>query len=224
MADVAIIVPVLRRPHRPALVAEDLFLSMRKLDYELLFVASPGDKEEIEALEKAGLKYVVTERALKRGDYPAKINLGYRSTTAEWIFTGADDLHFHPGWFEEAMKFDRPGIDVIGTNDLGNVRVMNGSHSTHSLFRRPYARERGTVTEVNCIYHWAYWHEGCDDEAVQTAMYRGVYAFAEKSHVEHMHPNWGKAPTDELYESHKSSRLHAGRALYTRRKHLWGKR
>jgi len=221
MAEVAIIIPVLRRPHRVEPMMRDVAAAMT-CDYELLFVATPGDKLEIAALERAGANFILTPRVFLRGDYPVKINLGYRTTTAPWILTGADDLHFHPGWFEEAMKvYQETGALWIGTNDLSGREIYGEPHATHSLVHRNYARDQGTVTEKDAIYSVAYWHEFVDDEACATARHRGVYAWAENSIVEHMHPHWGKAPSDELYEKNKAARIHQGRIVYNRRKRLW---
>jgi hypothetical protein len=55
---------------------------------------------------------------------------------------------------------------------------------------------------------------------VQTAIYRNAWAFAFDSHVEHLHPAWGKAPSDEMYER-QAVRMRAGRRVFNRRRRLW---
>lgn len=218
--DVAIIIPVLGRPHQVRRVIADVAAGCVGVRYRLLFVASPDDDDELAELEAAGADYVCTKTRIWRGDYPAKINLGLAVTDAPWIFTGADDLHFHPGWWAAAMAHDDMIVGVIGTNDLGNARVLAGKHATHSLVRRSYCYDFGTVTETGVVYHPGYWHEFCDDELAQTAQARGMWAFARDSIVEHLHPHWGKGETDELYEGNEI-RLTQGRLVYNKRRTRW---
>ena len=125
-----------------------------------------------------------------------------------------------PGWLSAALARLAPGIGVVGTNDLGSPRVMAGEHATHSLVTRSYADEFGTIDEPGKVLHEGYVHEFVDDELVATARFRSAWAFAVDSHVEHLHPCWGKAPMDRLYAG-QSERIRAGRKLYDRRRHLW---
>jgi glycosyltransferase involved in cell wall biosynthesis len=219
MSDVAIIVPVLRRPHRVDPLLESIEATT-PAPHRVVFVCTPDDVDEIAAVRAAGADRIEMDRSWEhRGDYARKINVGYLATDEPLIFTAADDLCFYPGWFERARARLGPGIGVVGTNDLGNPRVMAGYHSTHSLVSRAYADE-GTIDERRKIYHEGYPHEFCDDEMVQTAMARGAWAFAADSFVEHLHPHWGKAPTDDIYDG-SAVRLDAGRRLYRRRKVRW---
>lgn len=152
------------------------------------------------------------------GDYASKINAGYRASTEPWLFTGADDLHFHAGWLVNALRC-RPS-QVIGTNDLGNERVISGRHSTHTLVARTYADNYGTVDERNKVLHEGYPHEFVDDELVATAKWRGVWAFAADAVVEHLHPDYGKAPYDEMYRA-QGERMAVGRKTFRKRQRLW---
>jgi hypothetical protein len=113
-------------------------------------------------------------------------------------------------------------VGVVGTNDLGNARVMAGEHSTHSLVRRSYIDEQGTIDEQGKVLCEAYWHEYVDDEFVKTSMARHAWAFAEDSHVEHLHPGWGKAPMDALYEMQRMRMKH-GRRVFWRREQMWSR-
>ena len=156
------------------------------------------------------------------GDYARKVNLCVSQVFTEWLFTGADDLKFHPNWFENAMKVRTEDKFVIGTQDLGNPRVLRGIHSTHSLVHTEYAREYGLTVDntPGVVLCQGYWHEYVDDELVGVAKKRGIYAFANDSIVEHMHPHWGKAENDSSYTA-QDSRLAYSRPLYTRRKGMW---
>lgn len=185
----------------------------------ILFGCSPGDVEVIGKLKSLGLDLFVVDGP-GRGDYARKINTGYRLTDEPLIFTGACDLRFHAGWWEAATAMLADGIGVVGTNDLGSRRVMAGNHATHSLVTRSYVDEFGTIDQRGLVMHEGYLHEFVDDEFVQTAKHRDAWAFAFDSHVEHLHPAWGKADTDSLYDQ-TPFRMRMGRKLYRQREHLW---
>lgn len=208
------LVPVLRRPHRVAPL-------LATLDgHRVLFIASPGDHAEHRALDAAGADYLILDRPPCPGDYARKIQAGFEATTEPLVFLAADDLAFHPDWFEQATKHLEPGVGVVGTNDLCNRRVMRGEHATHSLVTRTYVLEYGTIDQPGQVLHDGYPHEYVDDELVGTAKHRGAWAFAADSIVEHLHPMAGKAPMDDLYRQ-QAARMKAGRRLYERRRPMW---
>lgn len=209
----ALIVPVLRRPHNVApLVASIAYATPPP--FSILFVCDPGDRPEQDAIADAGYPMISPG-----GNYAAKINAGIVATTEPLIFTGADDLRFHPGWLEAAIAKLEPGVGVVGTNDLCNARTFDGTHSTHSLVTREYA-QLGTIDELGKLLHEGYPHEFVDDEMIATAKHRGMYAHALDSVVEHLHPQVGKAPMDALYAA-QVSRMRVGRRIYRRRQQLW---
>jgi hypothetical protein len=217
VADVVILVPVLTRPQNVGPLVDSV---AETCDARLLFIASPERHTEFEAIEAAGAEYLVTPFGPKHGDYARKINWGITQTDEAFIFMGADDLRFHEGWLERALLF-AGDFAVVGTNDLGNAMVMAGDHSTHSLVDRGYVEEMGTADEPGKALHEGYWHEFVDDEFVRTAMSRGEFVSCRDSIVEHMHPHWGKAPSDAIYDV-SARRLRRGRRLYRERAHLWG--
>lgn len=222
MSDLAILVPVLGRPHRVTQLLDAV--ERATPDCRVLFLADVGDSAEIDAIK-------AEQRSLRRpfsvdladcpdgSNYAAKINRGVRLTTEPYVFTGADDLDFKPGWFEAALAAIQPGIGLIGTQDLCNARVIAGEHATHFLVTREYA-------ELPCIdgspgpLCEEYPHEFVDDELIGTARKRSAYAFAADSIVEHLHPDVGKAPSDPLYAAQRD-RMRRGRPIFNRRKPLW---
>lgn len=217
MSEVVIVIPVLARPQN----AERVLRSIEDATPEphsVLFVATKGDREEIRELQRLGADYLAIP-SNEVGDYAVKVNAGYRLTGEPLIFTGADDLTFHPGWFAAAKAKLTPNIGVVGTNDLGNPRVKQGKHSTHSLFRREYA-DLGTIDEPRKIYHEGYPHVFCDDEAIETAQARRAFAFAKDSVVEHQHPHWRKGEHDAVYKMAEDS-VTPGRVLFRQRRPLW---
>jgi glycosyltransferase involved in cell wall biosynthesis len=213
----AIIVPVLDRPHR----VEPLLASITAATPEphrVLFVADEDDDAELAALKAAKADVLTVGAGVS---YAAKINAGYHATTEPVFFMAADDLAFRADWYSRAASYFSDGIHVVGTNDLCNPRVMCGQHSTHTLVKRSYIEGRsGVVDEPNAVLHEGYAHDWVDDEFVQTAMARGVYAHAFDSLVEHLHPLVEKADDDDTY---RRGRAHSqqGRRLFRQRRRLW---
>lgn len=216
MTDCVVLIPMLRRTHRVVPVLESIRSTS---DARVLFICSPNDSEVKAAIDKAGAERIEVDGP-HPGDYARKINAGYRHTTEPLLFTAADDLLFHPGWLEAAKAQLTEGIGVVGTNDMGSPRVINGEHSTHSLVTREYADRFGIIDAAGQVLFEGYPHEYVDDELIQTARSRGAFAFAADSRVEHLHPSWGKAPMDAMY-SQQRRRMNAGRLVFNQRRHLW---
>jgi glycosyltransferase involved in cell wall biosynthesis len=194
--DVVIIVPVLDRPHRVAPLLDSIEGATRQA--RVLFVVNDSDHAERDAISQAGAEALVLPD--RQVSYPAKVNAAYEATTEPWLFCAADDIDFHGGWLEAAAEHDRPDVSVIGTNDLGNGRVVAGEHSTHTFVRRSYADAPGaTFDEAGTVLFEGYRHWFCDDELVFCAQQRGVWAHAGDSIVEHLHPYHGKAERDQTY-------------------------
>lgn len=219
MAGVLILVPVLGRPHRVAPLLESLGAATPE-PHRVLFIGSPGDHAEHDAVRAAGADLLVIDRPPTAGDYARKVNAGYRATDEPLLFLGADDLHFHLGWLTAATAALAPGIGVVGTNDLGSPRVVAGEHATHSLVTRAYADQHGTIDRPGQVLHEGYCHNFVDDELVATARRRHAWAFAVDAHVEHLHPSWGKAPHDATYARGRA-RFAADRRTYRQREALW---
>lgn len=210
---------MLGRPHRVAPLIESIEAAT-PCAHRILFVATEGDDAVIDAVNVCGAECeVITPN--DRGDYAKKINHGYRVTDEPFLFLGADDLHFHPGWFESAVAhFDDPVVGVVGTLDMANSRVTAGKHATHSLVSRVYVDRFGTIDVRGRVLCEMYVHEYVDDEFVQTALKRRAFRFEPNSVVEHLHPMVGKAPMDPLYAASKN-RMRADRGLFARRRRLW---
>jgi glycosyltransferase involved in cell wall biosynthesis len=212
VAELVIIVPVLRRPQN----VRPLLASIRQTTpgARVLFVCDPDDDAEQRAIEAEGAEMLIVD-----GNYAKKINRAVEETSEPLLFLGADDLRFHPGWLEAAKARLTEGIGVVGTNDMCSDRVMAGEHSTHSLVTRDYA-ELGTIDDPTRLLHEGYKHEFVDDEFVETAVRRNAFAHAADSLVEHLHPVAGKAAIDELYAKAFRRELR-GRLTYMRRRRLW---
>lgn len=212
-----IIIPVLARPHRVAPLLADIRAATPE-PHRVLFVADVDDEPELAALEAAGAEYIAVDQPR---NYAAKINAAYRASTESVLLMAADDIHFHPGWLPAALAQLSDEIQVVGTNDLGNARVMKGEHSTHTLFTRHYIEtESGVLDTPGTVLFEGYPHDYCDDEFIGTARARGRFAAALNSHVEHLHYAWGKGETDEVYEKARKN-VSVGRKLHIARRNMW---
>lgn len=210
-----LLIPVLGRPQN----AQPLVDSIREnteANHRITFLVSVEDQEEILAVYATGQPYI----RCPDPRYAPKINLGVKLTKGEFVFLGADDLRFHPGWDVAALAaFEQTSRPVIGTNDLGNATVMAGKHATHSLVHRSYV-EQGTADEPGVLLHEGYQHNWVDTEFIGTAQKRGAFIFAADSHVEHLHPFWQKGDDDVIYEKGRQS-YRVDRRLYQKRRRFW---
>jgi len=165
-------------------------------------VAAPGEDEAAQAWKAAGAVILDCDGT----SFAQRINAGYRQTTEPWVFITGDDVTFHPGWLDHAQTVAGGKYDVIGTNDLGNPRVMAGEHATHLLIRRSYVDAHGASWDgPGLVCHEGYRHWYVDDEIVLSAKQRGTWAMAMGSIVEHHHPMWGKAEDDDVYRRGQAS-------------------
>ena len=221
MSSVLVAVPVWKRPQRAGPLSASLRASQGRIPLTLVFLVSGDDQGEIRAVKATGERYEIMPFARGPGDYARKINHALTLGDDDWIFTGADDLDFHFGWADHAINLgERTGKRVLGTNDLGNPAVKRGTHSTHSLVHRSYANDLGTIDQPGLIYHEGYHHNWCDVELIDTARSRNEFQFVARSHVEHLHPHWGKAPDDRTYQA-GLEHFRDDRLLYQRRRQLW---
>jgi hypothetical protein len=199
---VAVIVPVMRRPQN----AEPFMASLRASTglATVYAVADPDDEETAKAWAAAGATVLTSWSG---PSFAQKINVGYRSPGDDdapepWLFVTGDDVRFRPGWLDHAQHVGATfNASVIGTNDLGNSRVLAGEHATHMLIRRSYIDEQGASWDgPGVVCHEGYRHWYVDDEIVTAAKQRGVWQMALGSIVEHLHPLFGKGAQDPVYE------------------------
>jgi hypothetical protein len=181
---VAIFIPTFGRSQRVEELVEDVRAATTAA-YRLYFIVEKHDPDTIEAVGRVGAGMI-----LNPGEptYASCINSAYAQTEEPFFFTGADDVHFHPGWLTAALKsMSDSKIGIVGTVDpLRDAR----DHSTHSLVRRKYIEERsGCLDRPNTVLY-PYWHGWTDHEFLGIAKTRGAYHYCEESLVEHHHPGW----------------------------------
>lgn len=231
MNELVVLVPVLGRPANAAPLVES-FLEARTVPSYLLFICSPpyldGDQcdavQGLKAAHPADVRAAIMEGVPPGpGDFARKINAAYRATREPFLFQGADDLTFCPGWDAAALAVaNTTGAGVVGTNDHGNPTVMRGHHSTHTLIRRSYVEEvGGSLDGPGFVFHEGYGHQWVDTELVELAKSRGEWAFAADSAVCHEHPFWDRTvPDDATYRKGQAS-ASADRRLYLERSAQW---
>lgn len=216
---IAVIVPVLGRPHRVHPLIESLRDTVSEDRVRLYFVAQRSDVAEVEAIQSTGQNLILV--ADDEQSWAKKINRGYQETAEPWLLLGADDIRFDPNWLlsiEDLLK-THPG--VIGTNDLGNPGTISGTHSTHPIVRRKYADVCGTIDARRKVVHDGYRHCFPDTELVATARRRGLYVHSRDCVIEHMHPAWGKGKSDPTYELGQST-FHVDQQLFLQRQAKFG--
>jgi hypothetical protein len=200
--EAAVVVPVLGRPEHAA----PFMASLRATTGLATCYAVCDDEDDLarKAWDAAGatiINGIADPESDRPGTFAEKVNLGYGKTGEPWLFLVGSDVRFHPGWLDHAQAMAGDRYHVVGTNDLGNPRVTSGEHATHLLVRRSYVDEQGASWDgPGILAHESYRHWFVDDELVAVAKQRGVWAMALGSVVEHLHPAWGKAPMDEVYE------------------------
>jgi hypothetical protein len=223
MADIAIIIPVLNRPHRASLVCESIFANT-EVEVELYFVCSPGDHAEYDACASTGEEIILVTWEAGPGDFAKKQNLAYTYTTAPYILLGADDLDFEIGWDIRALAVaERTRAGVIGTNDDANPLVKKGRHATHPIVARDYIDTVGGTWHdgPGIVYHEGYGHQYVDTELCGAAIERGEWAFAHTSVVRHLHPMYphrgiGRTPMDDTYRKALGD-AHADKMIFVER-------
>ena len=211
MSEVAILVPVLDRPHRIEPLLQSI-AEATEVPYRVLFAAS--DQPSIDEIRRLGGNVIIDEGG-DEGSYAKRINRLYQETTEPYILLGADDLSFRPGWFPAARRAVDQLDGVVAINDLHNPAGV------HFLLTRNYIETMGgCVNEPGVILHDGYRHAYCDDELRATATARGRFGYAHESIIEHLHPGAGKSQTDHVYQIGAAS-MQQGRAVFMSRSHLW---
>lgn len=238
MIRVLVLVPVLGRPERAEMLAASLlgsYVVRRPLvALNALFLVSPDDHDQREAVNAVRGRYPGEIDGLdvewdsdEGGDYARKINAGWqvaRSTMdADFVFLGADDLDFQPGWIQQALSVQLDtGACVVGVNDLGAGGTQRGTAATHSLVSVEYTCGLIDDPDPGLLLNPAYDHNFVDNEFVGTALHRRVFAHAPHSHVEHLHPIHRKNEIDETYL--KGQRQFAeDRDLHRDRRVMWAR-
>lgn len=217
--DVAIIVPTLGRPDSLA----PLVTNLREVTppvYRLCFVVDPDDHASHSAL--AGLPDAAEVLVLESGGtYPVKINAGARATDEPLLVPTADDVVFHPGWYEAALPHFERQTRVVGTSDR-TPATAKGTHATMPILTRAYMEDPGAAHgEKGVVFHEGYHHNFVETELWQLACHREVAVFEPASVIEHLHPAWGTAKVDDTYRRGSLVKWDRDRSLFEQRLGQW---
>lgn len=217
-----ILIPVLGRPQN----AQPLVDSIRATtttEHTIRFFCNRDDDDQITACHATGADVYTVGWNAGPADFAKKINLGVLRSKADWVFMGADDLTFEPGWDTHALASAGDLFHVVATNDLANANVRKGQFGTHCLIRRRYVTEQGGTGEnqEGVTLHEGYDHNFVDRELCHVAESLGVFVFARHSRVKHRHPLWRTAPHDKTYRK-ALKKFREDQRLFLTRAHLWG--
>lgn len=218
---VRVVLPVLNRPHRALLVYSSVMASQGEIPLRPVFVLSFNDRTQLDAVRQTGSDFIQLYEGRRPGDYARKINTAAALTKEPWIFTAADDVHFHPGWADHAVAFAKhKRLRAIGVNDLGRWSSRHRvPPAPHFLVARSYF-ELGTADQPNEIFHTGYDHTYVDTEFMWTASARKEYGYCADAIVEHLHPVWRKGKRDPIYAI-GSAKTSTDLRLFRQREPLW---
>lgn len=215
----AVIVPVLRRPWRAEPFMQSFKEACSTYSAHVYAVADQEDTATVEAWKAAGATVLISDRGSR---YSQKVNVGYEYTEEPWLFFVGDDVRFERHWLSKALETAGKTYQVVSTND--GARSDLDKLAVHPLMRRSYIKNVGASFDgPGIVAHEGYRHWCPDLEWSYAALHRNVFAYAPDSVVEHLHPLWKKAETDEVYElGQKYAQL--DRRLYANRERTYRSR
>jgi hypothetical protein len=215
-----VLVPVLARPANAQPLVDSLAAS--GADAKITFVCTVNDDDQIYACEATGANVLIFGWIAGPGDFARKINYGFAHTESEFVFMGADDITFAPGWDAHALRMMRGRTGVVATNDKANRQVMRGEFGTHCLISRAYIDEHGGTFDSipGVVLHEGYDHNFVDRELCDVARSRRAFAYAGTSIVRHRHPLWKTAAWDPTYRK-ALARFSEDQRLYMARASVW---
>lgn len=208
-----ILIPTFRRANRLPRVIENARACSPGCG--VIIIGEASDPDTRAAALATGAKYCDNQGP---ASYAGAINTGAAHSEADWIFTGADDLEFTPGWFARcAQSMQDIAVDVIGTNDGDWPATATGASASHMLVRRQYIDQRGGAADAvrGQVLHDGYGHYCVEQELVFTAQARGRYAHCADAMVLH------KPERTDAKAAQNEARRAKDRALYDSRKPLW---
>ena len=215
---IAVLVPTFGRADRLARVAANI-AENTETEHRVVFAVEAEDVASIAAAAELDVDVVVNEG---RPNYSGAITTAYRETPAEYVFAGADDLNFQPGWDTAALALMDGWVQVVGTNDLLNPYVTAGLHATHYLVDRRYLDDVGGVVDQGpgSFLFDGYDHQYTDTEFIATAKMRSRFRPCLESVVEHINA-WSPKGTVDATAHKTQVTAAADSALYDSRRDLW---
>jgi len=211
VSSVAVIVPVMRRPH----CVRPLIRSYKDSDAvgDLYFIVDCNDKAERQAIAQEGGTEIVNHGELQT--FARKCNIGYERTHEPWLLFIGDDVYFHKGWQQEALKNSSKAN--ISTNDMLTEEVQSGSHCVHPIVKRSFIDQVGLSFDgPGTVCHEGYNHMFVDNEWTHIAKREQQFRYEPNAIIEHMHYTKYQEDKDEVSE--------LGLSSYRLDRELWFKR
>jgi hypothetical protein len=209
MSEVAILVPVLGRPHRVEPFLRDLEDATEPGSYRLVFACS--DQPTVDELDRLGCEYLRDDGA----SWGVRINRLFDATSEPYVFAAADDIAPFPGWLPALMKEMKKVDGVVVPADL-----LNPAGTLALISRRYILEESGCIDTPGVVICPEYTHNYSDRELFETAKARGRHRYVAAAIVEHLHPQSGKSAMDGTYLLGYQSEAR-DHALFDSRRHLW---
>jgi hypothetical protein len=218
--NVAILIPTLGRAEVLAPLLENIRATTPVGKYRAEFILDWNDMASDRAL--AQLKWAEDFCCeFCDGTYPEKTNEGYQGSEGDLILPTADDVVFHDGWYEAALKHFEAGAQVVGTNDL-TPATRDGRMATMPIVRRSYIEDPGAAWgETETVFHEGLHHNFVDRELWELACHRGVAVFERESVIEHRHHGWQTREVDDTDRKGNMQGWDADKALFEERKAQW---
>ena len=210
MYPLAILMPTLWRSHKLGDLIDNINEATWELPHKIYFMCPSDDQDTIDLLTERGETFWID--GPDDMGYATRINKMYKLTTEPWIFTGSDDIYFHPDWLTNALRYR--AYAVVSPED-GNNRW-----GTNFLINRTYIEEQSGCMDIPDVVFYPYGHFFCDTELREVATKRGVFINAPHSQVEHRHWSNGWTDNDIVYDL-GLSRFDEDQRVYTSREHLW---
>ena len=210
--NISVVIPSVGRTEKLLRCIEQLYSVTD--DFECVVVVEDEDKQTTDAMREAQKEYsglVVVNNATRRGCVYCW-NLGAQHASGDAFIPCADDVLFHAGWKDSALK---------ALNGYGLVGLNNGSGRTHKYFDDFYLATRDYCVDyqggVLCCPHYKY--ICTDKEACLVAQRNNKYIYAEDAVIEHMHWIFKKSELDDTYDLRtKDGGTRNDEKIYTARK------
>lgn len=217
---ISIIFPTCNRFKYATQAIRGLYETTKHLNIELILVVD-GDKKTADELENYlsdkktdKWNYIIDYSTTRRGAIESW-NYGLSLSTGEILFPSADDSIYYENWLDNALEFHEEFLDGHGMVAL-NDKIWNGNVlGTTLLYDRDFCIKYLGGVCAYPVYNYFY----IDNELNERAKLAGKYVWCPEAIVEHIHPDVGKRPRDELdMERNQNNYNFLDKQIFERRK------
>lgn len=197
----AVLIPSYRRADKLTTCLSSLSKSLSDNERDLVDIFVGLDKHDANSEDVAITRGAMVEWIASNGSgsVPVWNELLRRHPDYQYYVAAADDLVFYPGWLGKSLgAMNVLGYGLVGFNDMNR----DGSElATH------WIADRDFLIKYNGGVIYAPWYKSqwCDPELNEIAKRAGRFTWCEDALVEHIHPNYGKSPSDATYRISESN-------------------